>query len=781
MSLDLTLKNREIKFNVTNSREHKVYEFEEFRLDATTKLLLRGGEQVALTPKAVETLIALVEGRGKVIAKEDLMQTIWADTIVEESNLAQYLHVLRKTLGKTSDGKPYIETLKRRGYRFNGMVRVSTADGLARTGEVGIPNCFTTKKPWAAGSTSRRVERRGNVLAVADWSEIDEKPHPVSDQREPAVPPDRKIVYVVGLGVATAALLGLLAFIWFSSPAAVTEQASAVIGDLTITPLTNGETVEQATISPDGKYFAYVEHGDDSSRLWLQQVGESSRVETVRLPKARITDFTFSPDSSSLYYLSWSKGEVSNSLYRVGSLGGVPTKLLTGINGPVSFSPDGTEMVFVRADPDAPETGRGQLVIAASDASRQRILPIPAEHGLVRPYPAWSPDGKQVAFGVTSYEKSIGTCSIVAIDLAGGSIKSLSDEKWDSCLRTAWLADGSGLVFIGTKFKEAVTTRRDQVYHLSIAARSSRRVTNSGDRHEPSSLGVTRANEVLALPVNRVSHIWSLDAGADAQTAKQITTGQSDGRGGVEALPDGNVFYLSRTGDGFGIFRTDPAAVKAGTPLIADPTMEELRSSPDGRFLVFCAKVGGYGHLFRVDPDGTNRRQLTSGESNQVDSTVSPDGRWIVYASSFIEGDTVHYSLRKIPAEGGEPVAVLDGPCRTPHFSYDGRMISCIEGDTVRVVAFENGGAVKAFKTADAAVLNSGSRWTPDGQNLAYRVVQNGVTNLWLQPIGGGQPHPLTNFTHGDIYNFSFSPDGLRIYLARGNLIRNAVLIKGLV
>ncbi len=52
------------------------------------------------------------------------MKTIWSDTAVEESNLAQYLHVLRKTLGETSDGRPYIETLKRRGYRFNGTVRV---------------------------------------------------------------------------------------------------------------------------------------------------------------------------------------------------------------------------------------------------------------------------------------------------------------------------------------------------------------------------------------------------------------------------------------------------------------------------------------------------------------------------------------------------------------------------------------------------------------------------------------------------------------------------------
>lgn len=131
MSLDLKLINREFNLKVLNSSQLKVYEFEDFRLDCTTKLLYQNGEQVLLSPKAVETLIALIESDGKVISKDELMHNIWADTIVEESNLAQYLHVLRKTLDETSDGKPYIETLKRRGYRFNGTVRASANENGA--------------------------------------------------------------------------------------------------------------------------------------------------------------------------------------------------------------------------------------------------------------------------------------------------------------------------------------------------------------------------------------------------------------------------------------------------------------------------------------------------------------------------------------------------------------------------------------------------------------------------------------------------------------------------
>jgi DNA-binding winged helix-turn-helix (wHTH) protein len=98
--------------------EQRIYEFEEFHLDAAHWMLYRNGREVSLPPKAVETLLALIERRGEIIGKDELMEIIWTDSIVEESNLSQYLHILRKTLGETKDGKPMIETLRRRGYRF---------------------------------------------------------------------------------------------------------------------------------------------------------------------------------------------------------------------------------------------------------------------------------------------------------------------------------------------------------------------------------------------------------------------------------------------------------------------------------------------------------------------------------------------------------------------------------------------------------------------------------------------------------------------------------------
>jgi DNA-binding winged helix-turn-helix (wHTH) protein/TolB-like protein/Flp pilus assembly protein TadD len=104
--------------------EHKVYEFDDFRIDVVHLMLYQRGAEIPLVPKAVETLLALIDRHGKIVSKDELLEAVWPDTVVEESNLFVYLSVLRKTLGTLQDGRPYVETLRRRGYRFNGEVHL---------------------------------------------------------------------------------------------------------------------------------------------------------------------------------------------------------------------------------------------------------------------------------------------------------------------------------------------------------------------------------------------------------------------------------------------------------------------------------------------------------------------------------------------------------------------------------------------------------------------------------------------------------------------------------
>src|SRR4029453_11301861 len=100
-----------------------IYEFGPFRMDPVERRLLREGEVVSLTPKAFDSLLALVENSGGAMEKGELMKRLWPDTIVEESTLAQNVSTLRRTLGESAPGEQYIETLPKRGYRFVAPVR----------------------------------------------------------------------------------------------------------------------------------------------------------------------------------------------------------------------------------------------------------------------------------------------------------------------------------------------------------------------------------------------------------------------------------------------------------------------------------------------------------------------------------------------------------------------------------------------------------------------------------------------------------------------------------
>jgi DNA-binding winged helix-turn-helix (wHTH) protein/Flp pilus assembly protein TadD len=92
--------------------------FGPYQLDSERRLLLRGGEPVPLHPKALDILIVLVQHRGEVVSKDDLMKAVWPDAFVEEANLSQNIFVLRKTLGERAQENRFIATIPGRGYSF---------------------------------------------------------------------------------------------------------------------------------------------------------------------------------------------------------------------------------------------------------------------------------------------------------------------------------------------------------------------------------------------------------------------------------------------------------------------------------------------------------------------------------------------------------------------------------------------------------------------------------------------------------------------------------------
>lgn len=99
------------------------YQFGPYRLDPNEGRLLRNGEPVPLTPKALATLVVLVQRSGRLVEKDELMKLLWPGSFVEESNLAQHVWTLRRTLGENQAGHEYIETVPKRGYRFMAEVQ----------------------------------------------------------------------------------------------------------------------------------------------------------------------------------------------------------------------------------------------------------------------------------------------------------------------------------------------------------------------------------------------------------------------------------------------------------------------------------------------------------------------------------------------------------------------------------------------------------------------------------------------------------------------------------
>lgn len=95
-----------------------IYEFGRFSVNASERLLFDGRETISLTPKAFDTLLLLLENSGHVLSKEEIMQSVWKDSFVEENNLAQNVSILRKVLGEGVAGAKFIETVSKRGYRF---------------------------------------------------------------------------------------------------------------------------------------------------------------------------------------------------------------------------------------------------------------------------------------------------------------------------------------------------------------------------------------------------------------------------------------------------------------------------------------------------------------------------------------------------------------------------------------------------------------------------------------------------------------------------------------
>jgi serine/threonine protein kinase/Tol biopolymer transport system component len=582
------------------------------------------------------------------------------------------------------------------------------------------------------------------------------------------------LLALVILIIAAAAIgIGLYRLIGQNKP-------SAPFQTVKISNLTTAGHITHAAISPDGKYVAHVVEDQGNESLWIRQVATTSSQQVVAPADVSYLGLTFSTDGNFIYYtVRESDKPAEGALYQVPVLAGAtpPRKLLTNLDSAIAVSPDGKQLAYGVVNSIAKESA---LMIANTDGT--------GAYGLVTKNgpqfgdfqwrfsnPAWSPDGKVIAYGGRIKQQSGDgggrRASVIEVNVKDGSEKPITDHTWLQVGRLAWLPDGSGLIITA-----AERFGLFQIWHLSYPAGEARRITNDESKNYRG-VSLTVDGSVMATTQqDEQSSIWIAPDG-DASRARRITPGRYEGRYGVAWTPNGRILYHSFASGNEDIWIMN-ADGSGQSQLTVNPGTDDdcCEVSPDGRYIVFRSQREDGTALWRMDRDGGNAKRLTS-EGNQP--TVSPDGRWVIYHRVG--------RLWKVSIDGGEAAQLnaTSGDVGTPAISPDGKLIACYyrddpnAGPRLAIIPSEGGQPIKLFDSHPVMLRPlKALQWTPDGQAIAYLKTTGGVSNIWSQSLDSDTPKPLTDFKSDSMFSFSWSRDGKQLAYARGSVTSDVVLIR---
>lgn len=768
------------------SLETNKFEFGDFCLETKEKILSRHGKPISLTPKALQLLLILVENHGRIVEKETLMQKIWADSFVEESNLTFTVSLLRKTLGDKPDSR-FIETVPKRGYRFIAEVRRNAIENENLRVESESNGNRTSPVIFPQPIIKREKPRSGTVVALADWRHETNKAEQESavsatetannqlSQPEAFLPnpfaENKSGIYLYIL----AGFLGVAAIVGFGYGFYLLNGESEKTSDdsrQTATRLTASGSVRFAVAAPDGKSVAYVQEENERQSFWLKNIATGSNVQ-IPLPEdtVRVNSLVFSPDGNHLYY------DTKDVLYKIPVFGGAPQKILENYNGNVqknaiSFSPDGKQFAFIRNSSE--DLNSAVLVIADANGGSERVLAESRRPENFLRSAAWSPDGKKIACAAMT---AAGIQQIVAVNVSDGMVSPVSSLDWDAVLQIVWRADGNGFFVVA---QDDDATFLSQIWSVSYPYGEARNITN--DSNDYQNISLTADKEALvAVRAEQDAHLWVASADG-ANRAKKLTAGfqKFDGVAGINWTADGKIIYESAPGGKSEVWRVeiDGRDLKQLTDKGG-----MMSASPDGKFLVYQSEDAAGTGLFRQNWSDGEIIRLTNGAD--IDPAFSPDGKWIVFTRYADDA-----ALWKVSIDGGEAVKLTNfaGYALYPTVSPDGKYIafyrqSADNAPPFWVIGFEDGKIVKTFAGFVGIRQGNGKitlQWTADGQALDYAVHRNGVSNLWRQSLDGSPPVQLTNFETELIFNFAASPDGKQYALSRGTFERDAVLISNL-
>ena len=584
-----------------------------------------------------------------------------------------------------------------------------------------------------------------------------------------------------GLTAILAIALVVLAAAGYGVYALLAHKSAPPFQNFEISQITNNGKSSRAAISPDGKYILSVQADAGKASLWLRHVPTNSDTQVIPPADAIYTDLNFSPDGDYIYFIKAEAAIQSvRDLYRAPVLGGAPKLVIHDIDSGISFSPDGKRIAFMR-DND-PDVGKYQFRTANVDGSDEKMFAAGPMTEASR-YIAWEPKANQVA--KMQYQVGDQLSVIKLFDINSGqaqTIASFADKYMETMV---WLPDGKALLVLyqGTSTHYS----RFQIGLISYPGGQFHEITKDTNNYR--SLTVSADAKTLATVQQR--------------TPRSFYVFPASGTGAsapAPALPQERDFEDFAWAENGGLYLGGQGALSRvaldgsnKNVLLSNLGLFGLNSCPDGRSVVFSwiAHGGGTGiTVWRTDANGGDAKQLSFGTSD-FNPTCSPDSKWVYYSDRNTD------TFMRVPVDGSSQPAAVPGSVVPHAIVADTRGVISPDGKYLGFVVSQTSGSspipnqqkivlvpLDAGPQPQARILEPDPRlrgylsFTPDGKALAYSIRENGVENLWLQPLDGSAGRQITNFPDELISIYHWSPDGKSIGMLRFRTESDVVLLR---
>jgi Tol biopolymer transport system component/DNA-binding winged helix-turn-helix (wHTH) protein len=715
----------------------------EIELDLRAYELRRRGRAQKLERLPMDILILLIERRGELVSRDQIAERIWgkAAYLDTDNSLNGAIRKIRQALNDDPEAPRFIQTVTGRGYRFVAPVIEPTRSEPLRA----------------------EVPQQG----------LEEK---LAPDRQSKLYGWRRLW--VGLASAVVVVAGLLFF-----RAGARQSQRQPFESVKTVRLTSTGKVSKAAISPDGRYIAHTLLVAGQESLRVRQAKVLNDIEIVPPQALRYLGITFSNNSEMIYYVAHAKGDEPGSLYRVAVMGGTSQKIKTGLDSPVTFSPDGKRYAFVRES-----AHESSLVLSELDSDKERVL-VSRKLPEVLDYPAWSPDGRVIVF--SDYNSVIvsttgSNAHLVEARVEDGAERVVSQQVWGHIRKIAWLQNGRALVLSARGPVEAGLTQLWCVAYPEGAARQITEGTQGLNLQTEASVS-SDSHQIITVQQSTVSSIWR--TGSHGENPELIVPGES-GTSGPAWIPDGGIVFEEELQGLRSIWSVDANGKNRKQLLPQGNSYDHSASGRVGK-LAFISSRSGSPAIWTMDVDGGNLTMAATPTGEPVpDGTVpqiSPDGEWVAFASA---GSGHWTGLWRVSSHGGKPVELNDKLWFRPAISADGKWIAGFYDDrrlstqtlpsNIAIVASEGGLPSKVFPIPFSVRTSGGLRWSLDNRELYYINRGKDGDNVWAQPVDGGSPHQVTHFQGLSLFSFDWSPDGKHLAFSQGVQASDVMLVEDL-